>query len=102
MQEQDLKDVKSSTSSIWRDFVCCKGYEVIGDTASLDYLYSLASQNVYCSTTNVRMTFNNNDPSLEPFTVSSQGNLVVLVLLAVNQPTSIYITKKTWMVYAAH
>jgi hypothetical protein len=52
-----------------------KGYEVIGDTASLETFYSLASQNLYCSITNVLMAFDNNDPSLEPFTVSFNRKL---------------------------
>jgi hypothetical protein len=47
-----------------------KGYDVIGDTASLETFYSLASRNLYCSTTGVLIAFDNSNPSKEPFTVS--------------------------------
>jgi hypothetical protein len=38
--------------------------------ASLDTFYSLASRNLYCSTTGVLIAFDNSNPSKEPFTVS--------------------------------
>jgi hypothetical protein len=47
-----------------------KGYEVIGEIASVEYFYSLASQNLYCSTTGVLIAFDKSNPSMEPFTVS--------------------------------
>jgi hypothetical protein len=52
-----------------------KGYEFIGDSASLETFYSLAYRNLYCSSTGVLMAFDNNGPSLEPFTVSFNRKL---------------------------
>jgi hypothetical protein len=58
-----------------KDNAVAKGYEVIGDTAYLETFYSLASRNLYCSTTGVLMAFDNSNPSNEPFTVSFNRKL---------------------------
>jgi hypothetical protein len=47
-----------------------KGYEVIGQTVKVEKLYAMASNNLYCSFTNVRMAIDKENPSLEPFRVS--------------------------------
>ena len=52
-----------------------KGYEVIGETASLETLNSLASLNLYCSSTGVLMAFDKSNSSKEPFTVSFNRKL---------------------------
>ena len=47
-----------------------KGYQVIGTTATLNFYYSLAKKDQYCSTTRVLMAFDKSNTSMEPFTVS--------------------------------
>jgi hypothetical protein len=47
-----------------------KGYQVIGTTATLKFFLSLASKNLYCSTTGILISFDNSNQSKEPFTVS--------------------------------
>ena len=54
----------------YQDCSTTKGFEVIGETASLNYFYLLASQSKYCSSTGVFMAFNKSNPSKEPFTLS--------------------------------
>lgn len=57
-----------------------KGYETIGDTASLDHFYDLASRNLYCSTTGVLWHLINPTLQMSLLLYPSIGESVVLVL----------------------
>jgi len=57
-----------------------KGYETIGDTASLDHFYDLAPRNLYCSTTGVLWHLINPTLQMSLLLYPSIGESVVLVL----------------------
>ena len=61
-QRNDKKDII--------DKAVAKGYQFIGQTVKVEQLYAMASKNLYCSFSNVRMVFDKENPSKEPYTVS--------------------------------